>query len=310
MGILHFIRVRYLGSYKDLREPPLVKANADDLHPDVNNADPPAAFHDYLDEFLQAIRVFGFLEKPVRSAWSFFIRKRAQVFHELARHVQTRRIIAGDTLSLDEDKSFYCVMDGVVQVYARSGQRENENGEVARWDNEHMNGYQLLNEVGSGGTLSSLFTILSLFTEDVQIAWQEPPQSDLVLHRGPNTPAPAANDNGISFELVESPKLTRRARSMSKSSTSSTVHPIVTEPMQSPSRSPMSVSRENSIERTPEKNTRGRSLINGRSARLNHGSVARATVDTTLAVIPAEAFTRLTKKFPKASGHIVQGQHF
>lgn len=36
-----------------------------------------------------------------------------------------------------------------------------------------MNGYQLLNEVKSGGTLSSLFTILSLFTEDIKISWQE-----------------------------------------------------------------------------------------------------------------------------------------
>ena len=36
------------------------------------------------------------------------------------------------------------------------------------------------------------------------------------------------------------------------------------------------------------------------------GTVARATVDTTLAVIPAEAFKRLTKKFPNAAAHIVQ----
>jgi hypothetical protein len=34
----------------------------------------------------------------------------------------------------------------------------------------------------------------------------------------------------------------------------------------------------------------------------------RAVSDTTLAVIPAEAFGRLTKKFPKASAHIVQGR--
>lgn len=54
-------------------------------------------FHNYLDEFLSAIRVFGFLEKPV--------------FHELARHLQTRRLLAGDTLSLDEDKSFYIVIE-------------------------------------------------------------------------------------------------------------------------------------------------------------------------------------------------------
>ena len=36
------------------------------------------------------------------------------------------------------------------------------------------------------------------------------------------------------------------------------------------------------------------------------GTIARATVDTTLAVIPAEAFRKLTKKFPKASGTVVQ----
>jgi len=37
-------------------------------------------------------------------------------------------------------------------------------------------------------------------------------------------------------------------------------------------------------------------------------TIARAKVDATLAVIPAEAFKKLTKKFPKASAHIVQGK--
>jgi lysophospholipid hydrolase len=36
------------------------------------------------------------------------------------------------------------------------------------------------------------------------------------------------------------------------------------------------------------------------------GAIARATTDTTLAVIPAEAFRKLTRKFPKASGTVVQ----
>jgi lysophospholipid hydrolase len=43
-----------------------VKENAQELHPDVNTNDSNPAFHNYLDEFLQAVRVFGFLEKPVR----------------------------------------------------------------------------------------------------------------------------------------------------------------------------------------------------------------------------------------------------
>ena len=42
-----------------------MKPNAQELHPDVNTTDQPPAFHNYLDEFLQAVRVFGFLEKPV-----------------------------------------------------------------------------------------------------------------------------------------------------------------------------------------------------------------------------------------------------
>jgi lysophospholipid hydrolase len=58
---------RYLNDYEVLREPPLIKPDAKELHPDVHSADvPPTMFHNYLDEFLQAIRVFGFLEKPVR----------------------------------------------------------------------------------------------------------------------------------------------------------------------------------------------------------------------------------------------------
>lgn len=40
----------------------------------------------------------------------------------------------------------------------------------------------------------------------------------------------------------------------------------------------------------------------------SQATVARAKVDSTLAVLPAEAFKRLTHKFPKASAHIVQGK--
>jgi lysophospholipid hydrolase len=42
----------------------------------------------------------------------------------------------------------------------------------------------------------------------------------------------------------------------------------------------------------------------------NNGIVALAVEDTTLAVIPADAFKRLTKRFPKATAHIVQGMNY
>ncbi|KAJ2918400.1 hypothetical protein MD484_g2058, partial [Candolleomyces efflorescens] len=157
VALNYLIRFRYLNDYMKLNEPPLEKPDVNELHPDVNTNPPPSSFHNYLDDFLQAVRVFGFLEKPV--------------FHELARHLQTRRLIAGDTLSLNQDNSFYCVVDGMVQVYAQSGHQPEVRDNL--WDDEDMNGYQLLNEVGSGGTLSSLFTILSLFTEDIPMSWHD-----------------------------------------------------------------------------------------------------------------------------------------
>jgi len=61
----YWLRFRYLNAYSEFQEPPLVKSDAQELHPDVNSPDPPTTFHNYLDDFLQAVRVFGFLEKPV-----------------------------------------------------------------------------------------------------------------------------------------------------------------------------------------------------------------------------------------------------
>ncbi|KAJ3978131.1 hypothetical protein EV361DRAFT_875341 [Lentinula raphanica] len=269
----YWIRFRYLNDYTQLKEPPLVKPDANELHPDVNT-EPPPSFHNYLDDFLQAVRVFGFLEKPV--------------FHELARHLQTRRLIAGDSISLDEDKSFYCVIDGQVQVFSQTGQ--NADQQQGAWDNEDSNGYQLLNEVGSGGTLSSLFTILSLFTEDVKISWQDDHSGspfDAVPGLRSRTTSTRSNADMSILELG-----TPRERRSSLSSVASTVH--IT--------SPLSLDRERYTS-TAEDHDYSRP-DGGRP--IYHGLVARATEDTTLAVIPAEAFRRLTKKYPKATGHIVQ----
>ena len=65
VALNYWIRFRYLNTYAKLKEPPLPKADAQELHPDVNTPEQMPAFHNYLDEFLQAVRVFGFLEKPV-----------------------------------------------------------------------------------------------------------------------------------------------------------------------------------------------------------------------------------------------------
>ncbi|KAI9454834.1 patatin-domain-containing protein [Russula earlei] len=294
VALNYWIRFRYLNTYAQLKEPPLLKTDAQELHPDVNTTETPPAFHTYLDEFLQAVRIFGFLEKPV--------------FHELARHLQTRRLIAGDTLSLDEDRSFYCVIDGMVQVYAPSGKpAEFRSGS---WDNEGMNGYELMNEVGSGGTLSSLFTILSLFTEDVKISWHDNglthgDEDDLGLnaltvpHLGRGKRA-NSDVSHMDLDRYSQNGQAERKRSHSVSSSNSTVHPrVFKSPMPS---TPRHAERPN----TTPLNLRTQRRVSNHLTQIHHGTVAHATEDTTLAVIPAEAFRRLTKKFPNASAHIVQ----
>lgn len=65
IALNYWVRFRYLNKYATLKEPRLAKPNAKELHPDVMSTDAPTNFHNYLDEFLQAVRVFGFLEKPV-----------------------------------------------------------------------------------------------------------------------------------------------------------------------------------------------------------------------------------------------------
>ncbi|KAG1857616.1 hypothetical protein C8R48DRAFT_607265 [Suillus tomentosus] len=293
VALNYWIRLRYLNTYSSLKEPPLVKPDVNALHPDVNTTEPPPAFHNYLDDFLQAVRVFGFLEKPV--------------FHELARHLATRRLIAGDSISLDEDRSFYCVVDGMVQVYAQTGQNNCQNG---TWDEEDMNGYQLINEVGSGGTLSSLFSILSLFTEHIKISWQEDGHPDALVgeHSAsgeggrPQSRTRRADSDVSRFSLDYASATSRPSRATSISSSGSTAHPAdATSPVR-----PTSPYHIGDRFRSPLRRASRSRSASDPTTQLHHGIVARAKEDSTLAFIPAEAFRRVAKKFPKATSHIVQ----
>ncbi|EIW87141.1 patatin-domain-containing protein [Coniophora puteana RWD-64-598 SS2] len=289
VALNYFIRFRYLNVYSDLKEPPLVKPDVNELHPDVNTTEPPPAFHNYLDDFLQAVRVFGFLEKPV--------------FHELARHLQTKRLIAGDSISMDQDRSFYCVVEGNVQVFAKTGQAIRQNGS---WEEDDMNGYQLINVVGNGGTLSSLFSILSLFTEDIPMTWRDDINSDIAsesehVSMPPRSRGTRHNSDVPKFDLDDIPPSNpRRSHAPSVSGVSeasvSTAHPFHS-PGSQKTFSFQTASSHPSVVTPPEDDP---------PSQVHRGIVARAAEDTTLAVIPAEAFRRVTKKFPKATGHIVQ----
>ncbi|KAJ1955268.1 Nte1p, partial [Linderina pennispora] len=236
---------------------------------------------DFLNMFMKSISIFGYIEEPV--------------FHEFSRQLQTRRLLAGERMFDNDgdrdDQNFYVVIDGQVQIYLVDQANEQEavqaspectlqndpvdssqinTGESSSWsasfddlgadyasdpneqhvgevDGEPAGSAILLNEIGPGDVLSSLFSILSLFTEGVPLR----------QHVHDDFPAGNHADSRSSDQLsaVDTSRVLR------------SIH----------------------LQDTARPNV-----------------IARATTDTTLAMIPASAFQRVTRLYPKAAAHILQ----
>ncbi|CAG8571149.1 14430_t:CDS:2 [Ambispora leptoticha] len=284
------IRYRILTIYSRLpKEAPQTTGASFDLHPGVVD-DKEKILKNYPDEllsrFLEAIKVFGYLEKPV--------------FHELARNLQTKRLVAGDTLDLEKERSFYIVVDGYVQVFVKT---INE-GDIAFDSFEGDDrGFQLLNEVGEGGTLSSLFTILSLFTDDIELRYDEN-ESDLSSNKGKES-----EDNESSRTLTDDWSTIFSAPDANSDNNTDESRKGIKKNVSNGSNSDAPSNRtswSNNGNRRPKLAQKLSLKENLVTTSVHPNIVVRATVDTTLAVIPAEAFHRLTEKFPKSVAHIMQ----
>ncbi|CZT04620.1 related to serine esterase that deacylates exogenous lysophospholipids [Rhynchosporium graminicola] len=305
-----FVRYRFLNMYARLPPEPQRKEPEIDLYPDTIEEGTKSGFSNYLDEFLSAIKVFGYLERPV--------------FHELTRTMQTRKLIAGETLNLEEEKGFCLVVDGMVEIFVKSAREgRGSDSEPTGFDADDSSdsgdgqfrrstqqGYQLLTEVKNGAPMSSLFSILSLFTEDVKLRHdeddeQEGSASSAYGHR--RFPSSA----GFSYEhnshetppsLPTSPIYgapTQRGQPEYRDRSSLLASPTAGGTL--PRIPPLSL---DSSDRPPPKQ---RPIPRRTKTNSAHPDiVARATVDTTIAVIPASAFRRLTRVYPKATAHIVQ----
>lgn len=233
------------------------------------------------------------------------------VFHELTRTMQTRKLIAGETLLLEEEKGFCMVVDGLVQIFVKSDRVDSDDDASSHRrrssyedDDDHPHGgrqgYQLLTEVKNGASMSSLFSILALFTEDVKLRHES-----IVRHASsassstfPVTPlsGPGSPDMNGGGQVELTGILRKRASSP------------VTPERDLPSVPPLSLDTE-----TPPRHSRRseherphKAVQLPRRRSVHPDIVARATTDTTIAIIPATAFHRLTRVYPRATAHIVQ----
>ncbi|KAI5845618.1 hypothetical protein DFP73DRAFT_578222 [Morchella snyderi] len=292
------VRYRLLYNYNRLPHEPQRKEPEIDLFPDSQEGDSKPGLSNYLDEFLSAIKVFGYLERPV--------------FHELTRSMQTRKLLAGETLLLEEEKGFCIVVDGLVQVFvkaARTAAMEADVGPAgyggAFHDEEEETledgqGYQLLTEVKNGAPMSSLFTILSLFTEDVKLRHEDEDEGNMstsssmvnLQSAGDLNPYDTADISAggcRQMRMAPVPPFSLNGGGDSRNAS----RPATPGEGQSHNHPPLQ----------PQRPQRPRMK---KSKSVHPDIVARATVDTTIAVIPASAFRRLTRIYPKATAHIVQ----
>lgn len=259
-ALFSVLRYRVLTSYSRFVEEPRTVPKIDPFLGDREQTNR-KRFGSYLDEFLTAIKIFGYLERPV--------------FNELTRSMRTQKLDADEVLYVDEKLGFAIVVEGNVQIYTKvntNNQSPNMNindnsfniteddlnndrsNEIFVLNNER---YQLLNEVKTGNPLSSLVNILSLFTdEDESIG----PRSPIIKQRLPDGSFISGGAGGDASDPLNS----------------DTDIPTLSLDHQG-----------DDLPQTPN-------------------IIARATADSTIAIIPADSFRRLKRKHPRSSSHIVQ----
>ncbi|KAJ2806098.1 phosphatidylcholine and lysophosphatidylcholine phospholipase [Coemansia guatemalensis] len=285
---------------------------------------------DFLSMFMKSISIFGYIEEPV--------------FHEFSRQLQTRRLLGGECMFDNEedrdDQNFYVVIDGQVQIFLAkdtpskasaqplpeaTGESDAESVGAGSWfttddaastgaaavpDNSYNDipGAQskpesaiLLNTVGPGDVLSSLFSILSLFTEGVPLHQRQTnTRPDSALRSGFPFPGYDVSENPVPDSPTEYSSETAHGNVIHHAAENLRTHdPHLASAL------PARFARRTEHP-APDQESHGGADAHRLRRPLRPNVIARATVDTTLAMIPASAFQRVTRLHPKAATHILQ----
>lgn len=268
----------------------------------------------YLDQFLSAIKIFGYLEKPV--------------LHDLTKHMKTQKLDEGEILLLDNSIGFCIVVEGTLQLYHEVEQDKDEiynsqlkfSGRVVNDDNDPdrklssssttmssdlelkdiefndemdnddpinedndstmylrlKNGlgkFQLLNTVKPGNPVSSLVNILNLFTSQ---------SSNILYSNTSDSRSPSVDLDTFQFQFGRNKTNSNPIRSSPNMSTINAASPI------------------------PGGIPTGFSQFVNEPPVVMPDVIARAATDCTIAIIPPQAFSKLTEKYPRSASHIIQ----
>ncbi|QBM90639.1 lysophospholipid hydrolase [Metschnikowia aff. pulcherrima] len=276
----YVVRQRYLRKYSadttpPKKENPVLKYNKDiDYVTGLKKKRGTDRLKNYLDEFLSAIKVFGYLERPV--------------FHELTKNMTTQKLVGDEILCLDENVGFSIVVEGTVQVYTKMDDNPGTVADFDRQDEDYEKDeilvvanqrYHLLNEVKSGSPLLSLLSTVDLFK--LESASYNRKLSSLGSESAHGFPFPGKGSFSGSNFRQRSPLFTTGPQDALK---------VPDLPVDDGTLSPMSFLQEDMLP-----------AIIARPKRLHESQTSSATI----AIIPCLAFQRVYAKFPKATSHIV-----
>jgi lysophospholipid hydrolase len=214
------------------------------------------------------------------------------VFQELAQCLKTKKLAAGETLfDIDsEDRDFYVVVDGEVEIMLRT-----IDVQIEDTDTDDEGTLHLLNKVHSGGTVTSLFSILAILSEDLEVPapLNQSRDASKATTRGDMTPSAARiNPPQIHEELFLESVV--EDDTSSNADTSSATNTMDSDTVRKTNQS--NTKPDSSPHRPKKKKEKPRSV--------HPNLTAKAACPTTLAVIPAAAFHRLSGKYPKAAAHM------
>ncbi|SCV02640.1 LAMI_0H01442g1_1 [Lachancea mirantina] len=302
----YFVRTRFLNAYRRLQpdeddefllKNKKIQDDTDALFMNNLNDRRRGDFSSYLEEFLSAIKIFGYLEKPV--------------FHELTKSMKTRRLEEGEVMLVDNALGFAIVVEGSLNIYHRVDRQSKNSGPfpsnfdttrdfenqsddsldsddpISSLGSSSLDGekFQLLNTVRAGNPISSLISILKLFTETSSDYEDQMESVSNTMSPQPNFMTPfldsTVEQHSEHLQHSEDSK-GNKGRNTDLSD---------------------DLNAQADTDHGSEKSDSGRGE---ELPPVVPELIARASNDCTIAIIPPSSFVRLTSKYPRSASHIIQ----